>query len=279
MVMSFTDWDRDPNYLAHFGTRGMKWGQRRYQNPDGSLTSLGKERYGSGGKASARRMTKDLNKLDREKAYTKTRLRSATSKIAKKDARYAKKLDKANAAGDVKKAAKISAKRNALASGRTAKKAAAYKDLLGKNKAITERILNSAKSSGLKVNTRDTIRLTNKGRGVAAAIGARVVGGAAAYGAKRLFGQTVTKGGKPVYGTEWVPGSGKATGINGGKGYMQFGKIMTKGGTTYTKTPWDSLSPSARSGIRGGVTAAAMASQVRAEKGTRYSVKKNKKRG
>lgn len=28
--------------LMHHGVKGMKWGQRRYQNPDGSLTSAGK---------------------------------------------------------------------------------------------------------------------------------------------------------------------------------------------------------------------------------------------
>lgn len=32
-------------YLAHYGTKGMKWGVRRYQNPDGSLTDAGKKRY------------------------------------------------------------------------------------------------------------------------------------------------------------------------------------------------------------------------------------------
>ena len=33
------------NYLKHHGIKGQKWGIRRYQNEDGSLTSKGKERY------------------------------------------------------------------------------------------------------------------------------------------------------------------------------------------------------------------------------------------
>lgn len=32
-------------YLAHHGVKGQKWGVRRYQNADGSLTPEGKERY------------------------------------------------------------------------------------------------------------------------------------------------------------------------------------------------------------------------------------------
>lgn len=35
------------NYLAHHGIKGQKWGIRRFQNSDGSLTSAGRERYGA----------------------------------------------------------------------------------------------------------------------------------------------------------------------------------------------------------------------------------------
>lgn len=33
--------------LVHYGVKGQKWGRRRYQNKDGSLTPAGRERYGS----------------------------------------------------------------------------------------------------------------------------------------------------------------------------------------------------------------------------------------
>ena len=45
-------WDgtKESTELYHHGIKGQKWGVRRYQNPDSSLTSAGKARYRSSGK-------------------------------------------------------------------------------------------------------------------------------------------------------------------------------------------------------------------------------------
>lgn len=49
--------------LCHWGIKGMKWGVRRYQNPDGSLTPAGQKRLM---KKDARWARKNMDKITRK---------------------------------------------------------------------------------------------------------------------------------------------------------------------------------------------------------------------
>lgn len=49
-----------PDYLMHHGVKGMRWGRRRYQNEDGSLTLAGEKRL----KYDEVKKTKDLAEIN-----------------------------------------------------------------------------------------------------------------------------------------------------------------------------------------------------------------------
>lgn len=88
----------------HYGVRGQKWGTRRYQNPDGSLTAEGREHYGLGvtngevqkylGKHAKLEYRKESKKLRRtlEKNFNDNAIQndwnSITGKITNKEWRY-----------------------------------------------------------------------------------------------------------------------------------------------------------------------------------------------
>ena len=51
--------------LYHHGTKGQKWGLRRFQNPDGSLTAEGRLRYGYGDPRSKIKMIREQGRSER----------------------------------------------------------------------------------------------------------------------------------------------------------------------------------------------------------------------
>lgn len=80
--------------LYHHGIKGMKWGVRRYQKKDGSITEAGKKRYARDA------MEKDFNKYDESsgKYYKQSKkngrsdLEFDANRYAKEDAERSKRL-------------------------------------------------------------------------------------------------------------------------------------------------------------------------------------------
>ena len=56
------------NHLEHHGIRGQKWGVRRFQNADGTLTAAGRKHYGEGSGDTEKavvKATKAVNKIEK----------------------------------------------------------------------------------------------------------------------------------------------------------------------------------------------------------------------
>lgn len=79
----------DSSYLEHHGIKNQKWGIRRFQNPDGSLTAAGRIRYGVTGAAKA------AFKVGKKLGSATASAAKAGVKKAKENA-YAKKKEKAS---------------------------------------------------------------------------------------------------------------------------------------------------------------------------------------
>lgn len=83
--------------LCHWGIKGMKWGVRRYQNKDGSLTAKGRKRYSEphddhkkahDNKPISQMSTKELqernNRLQQEQNYKRLTQKTSLGKKAVK---------------------------------------------------------------------------------------------------------------------------------------------------------------------------------------------------
>ena len=75
------------NELYHHGIQGQKWGVRRYQNPDGTLTEEGLRRYrNSGSYSNYKKESKALKKEYRDKLVSEGTKKKVAKSIAKEKA-------------------------------------------------------------------------------------------------------------------------------------------------------------------------------------------------
>jgi len=79
------------DYLAHHGIKNQKWGQRRFQNYDGSLTSEGRKRYGVGESNLSKREKKQAEKAKAKAAKERAKASSKKKADAQKAAEQKQK--------------------------------------------------------------------------------------------------------------------------------------------------------------------------------------------
>lgn len=143
-------------YISHHGVKGQKWGLRRYQNPDGSLTAEGMRRYNTD---SAVDTTKSLHKIERENARLINRRANA---VVKADKAYQKGNDKAYE----KQISKIKQ----------------YDESINAGKKYAEKIKADYSKNGYKVDEQSKTRYTHAGRVIATSLLLTPVAGIALFG-------------------------------------------------------------------------------------------------
>ena len=114
-----------PNELYHHGIKGQKWGVRRYQNPDGTLTAAGKKRYNTG----------ELSKVSVKKPYDIEK--KGGRKGLRVSAKYYSEEDYSNLNKKERKALKKTEKgRNAFATRQYKKELSSEEYIKSRDKAL-----------------------------------------------------------------------------------------------------------------------------------------------
>jgi hypothetical protein len=94
MEYTAVDVDVGENFIEHHGILNMKWGRRRFQNPDGTLTAEGKIRYSREKRRQAAKNLKKARKVREANKKKEMKLEKKKAKIVAKGLDEVKKNSK-----------------------------------------------------------------------------------------------------------------------------------------------------------------------------------------
>lgn len=182
--MEFYDGYYDPDELYHWGIKGMKWGVRRFQNKDGSLTDAGGKRYNGSDYQPKKSLGQKISDYKKASAKKKQLKKARDARAAKKEAE-----EKAKVAAEQRK--------KDIASGKIKAKDMTDEEL----KAHTERLRAEKTYKQLQQETDTTSK--------AASIGKEF--------AKKMWDQAIvpaaTEAGKQILKDKLIDAAKKKTGV------------------------------------------------------------------
>ena len=207
----------EDDVITHHGIKGQKWGTRRWQNEDGSLTPAGREHYGVS-KITRGSIKRSLNRADNLRSdaqYVINRSKKKSAKLQEKLKKRIAKTDEREGGATERDEKKIAKLKSKISEEKNTQKAA-RKTQQELSESI-KRTIKLANKNGLSVKSKDVYKDAEETRHLLA----QFLGGTGAQLVSRIASRSTVVGRK--YSVKKTKDGQKATYTHSGKGPSKLG--------------------------------------------------------